>query len=242
MTKHQKSENLKPKKTENALAPETLAQLDPDIVALAVEASELADDVPVGDDLRFTKGKWHKIVGKKDVAVSATTSFAVDMRSYRRGWIKWIDKKPVFKGIGRPVDGFVSPKRNQLPDRDKSEWPTEQDPWQETFYVVMRDLVETVTSYYGSKALGALLKVYTREAREHPGLMPVVLLSSETKETVDYGDVEAPVLTVADWKDFGPDAAPPGMKLPQLEFPKVRELLPAPSKPISDDMNDEIPF
>jgi len=191
MTKHQKTENLKPEKTENALAPETLAQLDPDIVALAAEASELADDVRVGDDLRFTKGKWHKIVGKKDVAVGAATSFAVDMRCYRRGWIKWIDKKPVIKGIGRPVDGFVSPKRNQLPDRDTSEWPTEQDPWQETFYVVMRDLNDgrlctwTVTSYYGSKALGALLKVYTREAREHPGLMPVVLLSSETKETTE---------------------------------------------------------
>jgi hypothetical protein len=142
MTKHQKTENLKSVKTEtqHALAPETLAQLDPDIAALAAEASELSDDVRVGDDLRFTKGKWHKIVGKKDVTVSATTSFAVDMRSYKRGWIKWIDKKPVFKGIGRPIDGFISPKRNQLPDRDKSKWPTDakgtpQDPWQETFYV-----------------------------------------------------------------------------------------------------------
>jgi hypothetical protein len=234
------------------LAPETLAQLDPDIAALAAEASELSDDVRVGDDLRFTKVKWHKIVGKKDVAVSATTSFAVDMRSYKRGWIKWIDKKPVFKGIGRPIDGFISPKRHQLPDRDKSKWPTvkgvPQDPWQETFYIIMRDLDDsrlctwTVTSYYGSKALGALLKAYTREAREHPGLMPVVLLSSETRETIDYGDVEAPVLTVVDWKDFGPDATLPGVKLPQLEFPKVQELLPPPTKPISDDMNDEIPF
>ena len=253
MTKHQKTENLKPEKTENALAPETLAQLDADVAALTAEACELTDDVRVGDDLRFKKGKWVKTIGKTDAVVGSTTSFAIDMRSYKRGWIKWLDRKPVFKAIRRPIDGFVSPPRSQLPDRDKSRWPTDphgapQDPWQENFLIAMRDLDDgrlctwTTTSWYGSKALGALLKVYTREVKAHPGLMPVVLLSSETKETVDYGDVEAPVLTVVDWQPFGPDAAPPGTPLPQPEFPKAQELLPPPSKPIGDDMNDEVAF
>jgi hypothetical protein len=72
--------------------------------------------------------------------------------------------------------------------------------------------------------------------------MPVVLLSSETKETADYGDVEAPVLKVVHWQAFGPDAALPGTPLPQPEFPKAQELLPPPNKPIGDDMDDSIPF
>jgi hypothetical protein len=268
MTKHQKTQNLKTEKEEmkqktessglpavqpQAVTTETLVQLDADLVALAAEARELADDIRIGDDLRFTKGRWHKIVGKKDTAVSTTTTFVIDMLSYKRGWIKWIDRKPVFKAIGRPIDGFISPARYRVPDRDDNSWPRDskgvpQDPWQETFYVVMRDLSDdrlctwTVTSYYGSKALGALLKIYTRDVKQHAGLMPVVLLSSETKPTVDYGDVEAPLIKIVNWKAFGPDAAPPGMKLPQPEFPKTQEVLPPPKKSIGDDMNDEVLF
>jgi hypothetical protein len=247
MTKHQKTENL------------TLVPIDDaDVAALAAEARELADDIRVGDDLRFTKGRWHKIVGKDDDDVGATTPFIVDVRNYWRGWIKWIDKAPVFKGFGRPIDGFVSPKRYELPDNDKSKWPREKngaakDPWQETFYLVMRDLGDmrlctwTVTSYYGSKAIGALLKVYTREVKQHAGLMPVVLLSSEVKETVDYGNVDAPVLTIADWQGFGEGAAPAGMpNAPKPDFPKAQKaqevLPPPPKKSIGDDMDDEIPF
>jgi len=268
MTKHQKTQQLKTEKEEmkpktessalpavqpQALTPETLAQLDADVAALAAEARGLIDDMRVGDDLRFTKGRWHKIVGKKDVAIGTTTPFVVDVHSYKHGWIKWLDRNPVCKAIGRPIDGFVSPARYRVPDRDESQWPTDskgvpQDPWQETFYIVMRDLADdrlctwTVTSYYGSKALGALLKVYAREVKKHPNLMPVVLLSSETKTTTNYGDVEAPVLTIVDWKTFGPDAAPPGMRLPQPEFPKTQEVLLPPSKSIGGDMDDEIPF
>jgi hypothetical protein len=249
MTKHQKTEILKPE-TIAARSPDMLAQLESDVAALAAEARDLADDIRVGDDLRFTKGKWHKIAGKDDINIGTTTPFVVDTRGYWRGWIKWVDKKPVQKLVARPIDGWVSPKRFELPDRDKSKWPVaNKDPWQETLYIVMRDLSDdrlctlTITSYYGAKALGALLKVYTREAKHHPGLMPVVLLSSEIKETIDYGDVDAPVFTVVDWKAFGDGAAPPGNpKTPLPVLPKTQELLPPPSKPIGDDMSDEIPF
>jgi hypothetical protein len=262
MTKQQKTQNLKTEKeemkpkTENTTlpavqSPETMAQLDADIAALAAEARELTDDVRVGDDLRFKKGKWSKTIGDEASKVSATTPFAVDMRSYKRGWIKWVDRKPVYKAIGRPVDGFVSPMRERLPDRDESRWPTDargvpQDPWQENFSVVMRDLSDgrlctwTTTSWYGSKALGALLNIYTRTAKQHPDRMPVVLLSSETKTTQSFGDVEAPVLKIVDWQPFGEGAAPPGMRtLPPPALPPVQQqVLP----PIGKDMSDEIPF
>jgi hypothetical protein len=265
MAKHQKTQNLKTENTEAKLKtenttlpvvqqqPETLAQVDADLVALAAEARDLTDDIRVGDDLRFKKGKWAKTIGDEVLKIGATTSFAVDMRSYKRGWIEWRDRKPVRKFIGRPIDGFFSPMRNRLPDLDESGWPTDargapQDPWQENFLIVMRDLSDgrlctwTTTSWYGSKALGALLNVYTRAAKQHPEQMPVVLLSSETKPTTNYGDVEAPVLKVIDWQPFGDGAAPPGMRnLPPPALPpvqQVQQVLP----PIGKDMSDEIPF
>jgi hypothetical protein len=115
---------------------------------------------------------------------------------------------------------------------------------------IMRDLNDgrlctwTTTSWFGSKALGMLLKKYVSEAKEHPGMMPVVLLSSEKKQTTDFGEVDAPVLTIVDWKPFGEGASPPGMRLPQPPLPPVQELLP-PSKQTTKklgDMEDDIPF
>jgi hypothetical protein len=176
------------------------------------------------------------------------------MLSYRRGWIEWRDRKPVRKIIGRPVDGFVSPMRFQLPDNDKSQWPKDskgvpQDPWQENFWIIGRDLTDgrlctfNTTSWYGSKAVGKLLGTYIREQQNHSGLMPVVLLSSETKPTTNFGPVEAPVFTIVDWRPFGEGAAPPGMRLPQPELPKTQVLLAPPAKaPVADEMSDEIPF
>lgn len=126
-------------------AVEIAAISDEDIAALATEARDLTDDIRVGDDLRFKKGRWSKTTGDADSKVGSTTPFAVDVRSYKRGWIKWLDRKPVFKAIGRPIDGFISPVRSRLPDQDEKRWPRDgkgvpQDPWQENFQVVMRDL------------------------------------------------------------------------------------------------------
>jgi hypothetical protein len=239
MTKHTKAQDTK-QTALTPVAPETLAQLDADIAALAAEARELMEDIRIGDDLRFKKGKWAKSVGNEETKIGATTPFGVDMRSYRHGWIKWLDRKPVIKAIGRPIDGFVAPTRDRLPDRDEDRWPRDargvpQDPWQENFSIVMRDLSDgrlctwTTTSYYGSKALGALLRTYVHDQKKHPDQMPVVLLASETKTTTNYGDVEAPVLIVDDWQLFGNGAAPPGIQnLPQPKLPVTPELLPPP--------------
>jgi hypothetical protein len=262
MTNQQKTQALKMEKeemklkTESSALPavqpvttETLAQLDADVAALAAEARDLTDDVRVGDDLRFKKGKWAKTIGDEAIKIGATTPFAVDMRSYKRGWREWRDRKPVRNFIGRPIDGFVSPVRDRLPDRDESRWPTDargvpQDPWQETFSIVMRDLSDgrlctwTTTSWYGSKALGALLNKYTREAKQHPDQMPVVTLSSETKQTMNFGEVEAPVLKIFDWQPFGEGAAPSGMKLPPPALPSVQQVLP----PIGEELSDDVSF
>jgi hypothetical protein len=258
MSKHQKTENLKPEKSETLPAvqtPETLAQLDADLIALAAEANELIGDIRVGDDLRFKKGDWKKTITGEDepIAIGNTMPFAVDMLSYRRCWIEWRDHKPVRKIIGRPVDGFISPMREQLGDNDKSRWPRDakgipQDPWQENFLMVMRDLSDdrlctfTTTSYYGSRALGMLLKIYAHNAKKHPGSMPVVLLSSEVRATQNFGDVDAPVFTVVDWKPFGEGSAPPGMKLQPPASPKTQQVLPPPKKSIGDEMDESIPF
>jgi hypothetical protein len=252
------AEDRHPNKSSIATAPDAhgdASVAEADITALAAEARELVDEFRVGDDVRFAKGKWSKTVGEKKIEISATMPFAVDVLSYKHGWIKWINRKPILKIIGRPIDGFVSPARERLGDNDKNRWPRNPkgeatDLWQETFAIVMRDLSDervctwTVTSYRGSRALGALLGAYVRNYKQHPGAMPVVLLKSETKPTQSFGDIEAPTLIIVDWQRFGPDASPPGMpSLPKPPLPNVQELLP-PTKAerVGEEIDDEIPF
>lgn len=229
-----------------------------DVAALAVEARQLDNDFRVGDDLRFVKGKWTKHVGDRKIEITATMPFIFDMLSYQHGWICWRDRKPTYKLIGRPIDGFVSPVRDRLGDLEERNWPRNNkgehiDPWQETFSIVMRDVTTgalctwTVTSWFGQKALGALLKAYLRNYKNYPGCMPVALLSSEEKWTQNYGYVAAPVLKIVDWQPFGEGSAPPGSAaLAPPPLPLTQELL-LPGKhdgrqlPDSD-MDDEISF
>jgi hypothetical protein len=103
MTKHQKTQDLKPEpETETtttlatlpAVPPQLTSTEDADIAALAAEARELGDDIRIGDPLKFKKGTWSKTIGKDDIVViTATMPFVVDVRSYKRGWIKWADRK-----------------------------------------------------------------------------------------------------------------------------------------------------
>jgi hypothetical protein len=96
MTNHTKTQDTK-QTALTPVAPETLVQLDADIAALAAEARELMEDIRIGDDLRFKKGKWAKSVGNEEpTKIGTAAPFAADMRSYRHGWIKWVDRKPVF--------------------------------------------------------------------------------------------------------------------------------------------------
>ena len=158
------------------------------------------------------------------------------MPSYAHGWIGWLNRRPVYKLIGRPVDGFIMPMRERLPDRDKSRWPMDKDGkrsdvWQPNFQFVMKDLtadelvVWTTTSWYGRKEIGLLLDRYAREVKQHPGLMPVVTLSAHDEVSSDYGLIPAPTLTVVDWRAFGAGAAPPGSRAMAPSLERVRPML-----------------
>ena len=233
----------------------TTQNTDADIAALATEARELDDDFRVGYDLKFVKGVWHRRAGDTKIEISSTAPFIADMLSYRRGWICWRDGGKPLKLMGRIVDGFISPVRDRLGDLKESEWPRDKkgvarDPWQENFALVLRDTTAdelctwTTTSWFGQKALGALLSAYVGDYNNHPGCMPVVLLSSENKSTTSYGDVAAPVFKIVDWKPFGEGASPPGSPLlAPAALPVQQELLPpAKRQALRVDMDDEIPF
>jgi hypothetical protein len=203
---------------------------DADITALAGAADNIATNEFVGIPLKFKKGKWLKALEKKkDIEVGGGETFAIDMKSYACGWIKWENGKPAHKFINRPIDGWLMPVRERLPDQDADRWPAfggkPQDPWQEVHQFVVKCLHEmtddsgvilsdlltwTTVSYYGRKEVKRLLKAYAKGAKENPGKMPVVLLKCKIETSPTYGDIEAPLFDIVDWQEFGEGASPPG--------------------------------
>lgn len=232
------------------------SQDDADLAALAAVGRELAAGDRVGVPLDFKKGRWLKAISKDNIVeIGPTRPFTFDMKSYSCGWHCWRNKKLVHRLVYRPIDGWISPPRDRLPDQDKKGWPidakgTPKDPWQPVHSIVLKDQQDdqyplvtfSTSSYYGSKAVGRLLLAYAREAKQHPGLMPVGLLSSHDEFSPDYGAIPAPTVTIVDWQPFGEGAAPAGS-------PMAMPALPAPAQPLTvvagsteDAMDDEIPF
>jgi hypothetical protein len=225
---------------------------DNDLELLGEAAQSLAGNDMVGEHLKFKQGVWRKKVAstgdvlKDHVVVQQLEQFVVDVLSYKHGWIRWRDKKPTHKYMGRKVDRWPLPKREQLPEKDVAY--TEEDPWQETHTIVMRELATGslftygTTSWGGKKALSKLLGVFRDHAKKHPGQMPVVYLGTIEKDG-EKGAYQAPTLEVCDWQPFGNDASPPGNP-PDVPppLPRLTDQSGEGAEAEAVDMSDEIPF
>src|SRR5262249_48535936 len=105
-------------------------ELDSDLAQLAEAAQDLTQGDMVGVVLKFVEGNLLKKNTATFDKVGAVQQFIVDMRSYKRGWIRWEDKKPTHRYVGRVVDRFPLPVRDRLPGPGLN--GTKDDPWQET--------------------------------------------------------------------------------------------------------------
>jgi hypothetical protein len=216
---------------------------DADFAALTNAARDLAPSDIIGLPLKFNKGKWLiKLSKDEQHEVTATESFVVDPISYAEGWYKWVNQKPVFKAIGRRVDGFISPPRSVLPDQDKRLWPVDtkgpKDPWQERQHLLLKDLTsgELLTwinegSWGGRRGLGEFLDAYVAEIKKHPGEDPIVLLQSWERPSQDWGNIPTPRLKLVGWQPFGEGRTPPGDPARAKLMREALQDLLAPPKP-----------
>jgi hypothetical protein len=239
---------------------ENLNNLNSDLALLSEAAHDLTAGEMVGVPLKFKQGVWSKKNTDDFVKVTATQRFIVDIRSYQHGWIRWQDKRPTHRWMGRKVDGWPLPVRSRLPEPEL-EGP--DDPWKETHRIVMRDLggddapkpthdglcTYTTSTVGGKKALGRLIDDYVKLVKEFPGMMPVVYLGSFERPNAYGGTNANPLFTIVEWKEFGHGGSPPGRRiaappLPQLNYDGDGNVEPTvmsngkETKPF----DDEIPF
>jgi len=220
----------------------------------------------IGLPLKFKKGKWY-VQPEKQVLneVRPEDKFTVDVLSYANGWIKWVDKRPSIRHVYRPIDGWILPMRERLPDLDHEDWPLDsmsgkrKDPWQEHHQLVLKDknnelLTWAATSYYGIKGMRKFIEEFTRGARDHRGEMPVVTLGQAIEKSQNYGDIPSPRLIITDWQAFGEGAAPRGapgvQRLPSAaaisvqSHKQIEADFSASDEPVERraEYDDEIPF
>jgi hypothetical protein len=184
----------------------------------------------LGKLLKFNKGSY--FVG--DDEVPAGTEMIAHVDQIARGWIKFRDNKVVDQQIGKAVDGFVMPSREELDDRDETAWQRDpsgvaRDPWVQQYYLPMEDTetgevaVFVTGSHGGRKAITKLLNIFTRNPRAG---LPIIRLNVASYKHRTYGRIETP-----DFPIVGRTGAP-GKPTQTIE----------PAGASSNDLDDEIPF
>jgi hypothetical protein len=170
---------------------------------LAQAADELGGG-SLGKILKFTKGKY--FVGDDEVAIN--TEMIAHVTQLARGRVKFKNGELVNRCIGKVVDGFKVPPREQLDEfDDKSGWEKNErgeprDLWVEQSYLPLEhpqtsELIVFVTgSSSGFGAVGALIGVTSRNL--HKG-QPIIQLAVRSYKHKQFGRIENPNIPIVGW-------------------------------------------
>jgi hypothetical protein len=175
---------------------------------------QVGKDLParriIGQLLKFTKGDY--VAGMENDYVPMGTRFLVNMDQAMHGWIKWVDSKPTEQVLGLIGKGFPLPSRESLGDLEEDQWAPDErsrqprDPWQETFYLLLRQLTKdnvpidnedglytfTTQSRGGLDACKFFTRTYGKWLPVHSGDFPIMRLGFDQWEHPDFGVIKKP--------------------------------------------------
>ena len=175
--------------------------------------SQAADELSggnVGRILKFSKGKY--FVGDDEVKLN--TDFIAHATQLARGWVKFKGGELVDRRIGKVIDGFVAPQREELDDNDQSTWEKNErgeprDPWVSQSYLPFEnaetgELVVFVSGSAGGRsAIGSLVSTSSRNL--HKG-QPIIQLGIRAYKHKQFGRIENPDFPIIGWTGGSPAA------------------------------------
>jgi hypothetical protein len=188
---------------------------------LLMQAAEELGGGNIGKILKFQKGKYY--VGDDEIAINS--EMIAHITQLARGWVKFRGGELVDRRIGKVVEGFIVPKREDLDDNDESNWEKNdrgerRDPWVAQSYLPLEnpetgELVVFVTgSAGGSTAVGTLVK--TASHNLHKG-QPLIQLGARSYKHKQFGRIENPDFPIVGWTGgtgMAPAAPAPAPTLP----------------------------
>jgi hypothetical protein len=168
--------------------------------------------------LKFKKTKF--VV--RDTEVPLGTEFIAYLHDWARGWVKFMDDELVDKKIGRVIDRFSVPERDELGDADEELWERgddgkPRDPWVRQDYLPLENaetgehLVFVTPSFGGRIAIEALAQRFARNVGKG---LPRVKLATGMFHTKKFGEITRPDFPITAWEsdgrvDITPRAATP---------------------------------
>lgn len=192
--------------------------------ALLTQAAAELGTGNVGRMLKFAKGKYFS--GADEIPIGR--EMIAHITALARGWIKFADGKVAERRIGKVIDGFRVPDREELGDNDPSQWERDsankpRDPWTRQVYLPLEDpgtgeVIVFITGSHGGR--GAVGTLCESAARCLDRGQPVIRLGVSSYRHREYGRVEVPDFPILNWTG-GP---------------------PTPRKSVGAELNDEIPF
>jgi hypothetical protein len=225
--------------------PAALAEYQAELDRFRQAAIQNSKPLLMGHLLRFRKAEW--LAGPDKEKIAAGTHFVGIMNEARHGWIRWGEDKNPVHVVGKVVEGFQAPEREQLDCRDQTTWPIglsgkQEDPWKKVAYLPLTSLdgeqlltfkTDTKT---GVPAFWKLIDRYQWLGRKHPGQYPIIEIQSTGYDDKRYGWVDTPAFKIVGWTgrpdlqqligsdgDSGDDGS-------------------AAAETLKDEMEDEIPF
>jgi hypothetical protein len=180
-------------------------------------ARETPDDF--GKMMKFKKGKFYS--GEDEI--TSGREMIAHVKQIARGMVKFENKKPVRRLIGKVADGFKMPDRNSLDDKHLID--TQQDPWSAQAYLPLEDaethevMIFVASSFGAHKAVNRLCGIQAHNM--HRG-SPIIRLNVTGYTHKAFGWVDTPEFPVVGWTD--------------ADAPE------SPKPPAEDELSDEIPW
>lgn len=165
----------------------------------------------IGDLLKFSKGDW--LAGRNADVVPMGTRLIANMDDLMVGWVRWSDNKPGDSHLGRVLEAYQPPKRQDLGDLDEAEWDVDvatgkpKDPWQFSNVLVLKEQDGEQLYTFNASSKGAIGSVaalcgsYGKMMRQRPDEFPLVELGFDSYRHSNkaYGIIKTPVFKVAGW-------------------------------------------
>jgi hypothetical protein len=187
--------------------------------------------------LKFKKGEY--FIGEEEIELG--TEYLAHTVGWVKCWIKFVDGEVAERKLYRVAFGEKPPLREDLDDRDETDWPEgldgkPADPWVFQYLLPLEDLktgeivIFVASSFGGKRAIADLCDGYTKQTKRTGCGQPIIKLAKADMPTKKFGKVPRPLFEVVSWDDT------------EVEFIQPSPPM-SPSPPTSDDdMNDSIPF
>jgi hypothetical protein len=197
---------------------------------LLMQAADELSGGNLGKILKFQKGKY--FIGDDEIA--ANTEMIAHVTQLARGWVKFKGKELVDRRIGKVIDGFVAPQREDLDDVDQTNWERNdrdepRDPWVMQTYLPFEhpetgELLGFITGSAGGRgAIGTLVK--TASANLHKG-HPIIHLAVRAYKHTRYGRIENPDFPIVGWTGGGTGTVPPNEITAPTKHPAFDDAIP----------------